>query len=266
MITSTKIEQILSICSACDTVRMEVIKNHDNNLWWPTKVTDGRLRLLIAGLSTRISYNMISTYIRVISNLIQYEYYDIEMMDDSEISSIISPLGLINTRITYLRSMITFNKNYFDSIDDYSNDDLIALISASVKGASYKVAQCCVLYLRGYYCGVMPVDSGMKDVLLPCLGFQEQKASIGHEKLRKELEYLVNDLDLTELVNANGYKGLITIPNDKPLTWWAHLVLIYYKRYFCNKHKPNLCPLCTKFSLPCLCTKKNKDGTYDDNN
>lgn len=258
MMTNEKLERILTICSSDDNVKAEVIKNHDNNLWWPTDVTDKRMRLLIAGLSTRISYNMIATYQQVIANLNKYSYTEIVNMDDESLSRIVAPLGLLNARMTYLKSMICFIENFYDRIEKYSNEELIVLISKSVHGASYKVAQCCVLYYRGYYCGVMPVDSGMKDVLLPCIGFTGHKGSIAHEILRKKLEEIVTKLDLERIIVQNGYNGLITIPKDTPLTWWAHLVLIYFKRFYCNKHKPDQCPLCKEYELPCLCCKKER--------
>lgn len=255
MMTSEKLERILYVCSSDENVKAEVVKNHDNNLWWPTDITDKRMRLLIAGLSTRISYNMIATYQQVIANLNKYSYVEIVKMDDESLSQIVAPLGLLNARMTYLKSMISFIENFYDTIDIYSNEELIELISKSVHGASYKVAQCCVLYLRGYYCGIMPVDSGMKDVLLPCIGFTGRKGSIAHEMLRKELEEIVIKLDLESIITQNGYSELITIPKDTPLTWWSHLVLIYFKRFYCNKHKPDQCPLCKEYELPCLCSK-----------
>ncbi len=258
MITSEKLKRVLDICSDNKTVRNEVIKNHDNNRWWPIDITDKRLRLLIAGLSTRVSYNMIATHEQVVTSLNRYSYDDIITVDDIDLLTVVAPLGLTKTRMTYLRSMIHFIDKFYCNIDKYSHEELIALISENVSGASYKVAQCCVLYLRGYHCGIMPVDSGMKDVLLPCIGFVEQKGNIAHEILRKELEAIVNVLELEDIVRANGYSGFITIPNNKPLTWWSHLVLIYFKRYFCNKHKPNQCPLRTEYELPCLCLKTKK--------
>lgn len=256
MITSEKLKRILAICSSDENVKAEVVKNHDNNLWWPTDITDKRMRLLIAGLSTRISYNMITTYQQVLTNLNKHSYEEIIIMDDECLSEIVSPLGLLNARMTYIKSMINFIENFYNELDKYSNEKLIELISKNVHGASYKVAQCCVLYLRGYYCGVMPVDSGMKDILLPCIGFTKRNGGIAHEILRKELEEIVKKLDLESIVNKNGYSELITIPKNTPFTWWSHLVLIYFKRFYCNKHKPDLCPLCKEYDLPCLCCKK----------
>lgn len=56
MMTSEKLERILYVCSSDENVKAEVIRNHDNNLWWPIDITDKRMRLLIAGLSTTIFY------------------------------------------------------------------------------------------------------------------------------------------------------------------------------------------------------------------
>lgn len=242
MLTQKNIYQILDICSSQEVVRKEVKKNHDNNLWWPNSVVDHRKRLLIAGLSTRISYNMIDKYREVILNLDSHSYEELCSMSDDELINIIKKLGLSNTRIKYLRSMFVFIDKYQDRFDRLNNQELIELISAEVNGASYKVAQCCTLYLRGYYSGVMPVDSGMKDMLLPCIGFDIASGALGHEIARLELERLVCDVNLKPLIEKNGYSEL-NIPCDKPLTWWAHLVLIYFKRNFCNKHKPDECPL-----------------------
>ena len=76
----TEYKNILDICSRQDSVREDVFKNHDDNMWWPLKVTDYRKRLLIAGLSTRISYNMIRSYQKVIDNLDSFNYDEIKSL------------------------------------------------------------------------------------------------------------------------------------------------------------------------------------------
>ena len=81
MITSEKLKRILAICSSDESVKEEVVKNHDNNLWWPTDIADKRMRLLIAGLSTRISYNMIATYQQVVAKLNKHSYEEIIKME-----------------------------------------------------------------------------------------------------------------------------------------------------------------------------------------
>ena len=176
-------------------------------------------------------------------------------MSEEQIVSIVKPLGLSDTRYTYVRSMIDFIEQYDEEIKTLPNDELIYLIADNVKGASYKVAQCCVLYIRNYYCGIMPVDSGMKEVLLPCLGFDHHKGSKGHETARKEVEALVEDLDL-RLLLAKGNYGDLNIPEDGPLTWWAHLVMIYYKRHYCNKRKHEECLINKELKLSSRCEKK----------
>ena len=70
--TKEEFKNIIDICSKQEKVKIAVLNNHDNNLWWPLEVEDYRKRLLIAGLSTRISYNMINTYRSVINELNSY--------------------------------------------------------------------------------------------------------------------------------------------------------------------------------------------------
>ena len=245
---------ILDICSSLDDVKEDLFKNHDDNMWWPLKINDYRKRLLIAGLSTRISYNMIESYRKVIDNLDKYTYDEIKSMSESEIINIIKSLGLSNTRYKFIRSMIDFINNYEEKLKIMSNDELIKLISEYVMGASYKVAQCCVLYMRGYYCGIMPVDSGMKDVELPCIGFEKYNTAVGHDILRKQLQNLVMNNDLRDIIIKNGYSEL-NIPDYSNASWWAHLVLIYFKRHYCNKHDSKNCPLINKLELKEMCKK-----------
>lgn len=156
--------KMIDICSKQQDVKEEVYKNHDENMWWPMSIKNGKKRLLIAGLSTRISYNMILTYKKVIKEIDTYNFEEICLMSDERLVEIVKPLGLVKSRVTFLKSMIEFIKKYYEKIDYLTNEELIDLIAKEVKGASYKVGECCTLYLRGYYCGVIPVDSGMKDI------------------------------------------------------------------------------------------------------
>ena len=130
-------------------------RRNDNNehLRWSLEVEDYRKRLLIAGLSTRISYNMIDSYRKVINDLNSYTYDEIKNMMKDEIINIIKGLGLSNARYKYLSSIIDF-------IEKYDN-----------------------------------------------------------------------------------------------ATWFCHLVLIYYKRYFFNKHNPENCPLRNHVEVKCKCRK-----------
>ncbi len=244
--------KIIDICSSQNIVKENVIKNHDDNLWWPRKVKDYRKRLIIAGLSTRISYNMIKTYMVVVDNLDEHEYEELCAMSDEELIKIIGKLGLQKARLRFSRSMFAFIKKKSKFLKEFSNNELIELIKKEVSGASYKVAQCCVLYYRGYHCGVVPVDSGMKDMLLPCLGVNLPKGSRGNEKGRKILESCVkSNPELRSLVFKNEYDKKIEM--HYPLFWWTHLVLIYYKRFFYNKHCSKNCPLKKEFIIKGVC-------------
>jgi len=242
LIDSNKLYQVLDLCSVEPLVRDSVIKNHDNNLWWPLDIVDYRKRLIIAGLSTRISYNMIDKYRKVIYEIDSLSYDTFISLGEEKIKSIIKPLGLYNTRYKYITSMIDYISKTGDKIFEYDHDFFIKELSNNVIGASYKVAQCCLLYIGDYHNGIMPVDSGMKDMLLPGIGFNIKGGAIGHEIVRKDLTKLIKELDLSELIKKNNY-NMLNIPCDSPLTWWAHLVLIYYKRFFCNKHQPSECKL-----------------------
>ncbi len=252
--TKEEFKKIISICSSMPDVKIDVFKNHDNNMWWPLEIDDYRKRLLIAGLSTRISYNMINSYRNVINKLNEYSYNQIKAMSKEDLIKIIKGLGLSNTRYIYIESMINFIEKYNNEILEMSNDELIELIAKNVSGASYKVAQCCVLYMRGYYCGIMPVDSGMKDVELPCLGFTKYNNALGHDILRKQLQGLVEKNNMEDIILENGYNEL-NIPDYNNASWWAHLVLIYFKRHYCNKHKPEECPLAKSVNVGCKCKK-----------
>ena len=238
---------IIDICSNLPDVQVEVRKNHDDNLWWPQYVTDWRLRMIIAGWSTRISYNMIGTYKRIVSDVFSIGYENLITMPDQELRSLIGPLGLFDTRKKYLNSMVTFLEK-FDNKDEplliKENNELIKLIAENVNGASYKVAQCAVLYAKGYHCGVFPVDSGMKDLVGPCIGLDLPSGTIANEAMRLFFENTINKVstELRQIVNKNGYSNL-AIPNSGAPVWWAHLVLIYFKRLYCNKKKYLVCPL-----------------------
>ncbi len=238
---------VISTCANLPEVRREVFKNHDNNLWWPTTTKDWRLRMVIAGWSTRVSYNMISTYQRVVSDAINIGYESLCRMSDEDLENIVGPLGLFTARRDYLKSL----KQFVDELKDQavspfeiSNDDLIDMFARRVRGANYKVAQCAVLYAKGYHCGIFPVDSGMKDMLGPCLGLHLPRGPVAHEIMRKHIETILNtnSTDYYNLALRTGYGELSIAENIAPI-WWAHLVLIYFKRLYCNKKNPIQCPL-----------------------
>lgn len=239
--------KILDVCGNVPAVRNEVLKNHDNNLWWPLDVTDWRLRMVVAGWSSRISYNMIATYRRVVSNVNLEGYDTLVHMSAPELQNLIGSLGLFESRRQYLSSLQSFLDSMTQrgiSVIDLPADELIRLIAQEVKGANFKVAQCAALYAKGYHCGIFPVDSGMKDMLGPCLGLRLPSGPFAHEVMRQHIEKLVNGMphELVSLAKQSGYTEL-NIPQNQAPMWWAHLVLIYFKRIFCNKKEPSVCPL-----------------------
>ena len=238
--------EALATCAGQPDVREEVLRNHDDNRWWPRGVEDWRLRMVLAGWSTRVSYNMISTYQSVVSQAVGIGYETLCRLGSDELCDLVGSLGLFRARNQYLRSL----RSFIDTLDTDSepltlpNDILISRMAEEVKWASYKVAQCAVLYAKGYHCGVFPVDSGMKDMLGPCLGMQLPSGPIAHEIMRKRIEQLLNGSPnrTYDLARNTGYSAL-DLPADTAPTWWAHLVLIYFKRLYCNKRSPTLCPL-----------------------
>lgn len=231
-----QIEKVLKILAGDKELQEEVGKNFSNNLWWPSNVEDKRLRLIIAGLSTRVSYSMIESYRKVINNLISIGFDKFKEFSDDEKIEAIKPLGLSATRLKYINSMYNFIDNH-KNLNILEEDEFISFVNKEVTGASYKVAQCCLLYYKGYPNSIMPVDSGMKDVLLPCLGYEKQKSGIGHEYARKELEKDVAVIDKKKFIDENELNI-----DENAFNWWAHLSLIYYKRKYCNK-KNQYCPL-----------------------
>jgi endonuclease III-like uncharacterized protein/thymidylate kinase len=267
MPSHNELETIIDLCSQQDNVRSEVLKNHNDNLWWPLKVSDWRIRMLVAGLSTRVSYRMVGKYISVVDTLNKYSFDKIKTMDEREFRKIVKSIGLQDNRVVYWKSLIAFfNKLDDENInhDQLSNDEFIQLIQENVNGAGYKVAQCCVLYARGYYCGVMPVDSGMKDVLGPCLGFSYKKSgAISHEIFRKQLEGLIRKVNCKQIASKNNYKDLL-VPDTQYLTWWTHLVLIYFKRLYCNRRDYMQCPLRNfnhnELNIGKMCFKENPES------
>lgn len=237
--------EMIKIMACDDNVKDHVILNHDNNKWWPNFVIDWKLRMLIAGLSTRVSYSMVNTYAKVVDNINSFSYDELLKIKDDDFLKLVRSIGLSDARLKFKKSLFYFLERINaseKSICEFDTEELINQIANNVDGASYKVAQCCVLYAKGYYCGIMPVDSGMKDVLGFCLGFDYPKNNKGHDIFRLQLENLVHKIDFWDLANELGYTSNCNIPL-KNQTWWVHLVLIYYKRFYCNKCNPSKCLL-----------------------
>ena len=251
--------RIIKIMASQDNVKSAIRNSHDNNPWWPIDVKDWKIRMIIAGLSTRVSFRMLSTYEMVINKLKKIPFDELKEIPDKAILSIIKPLGLSDSRIKFIRSMIDFIESE-QSIMDMKDDELIKLISNNVVGAGFKVGACCVLYARGYYCGIIPADSGIKDYLAPCIGLNTTKTPFGHELARYQFEEISAQLNLQQTARDLNY-GDLNFPDNIALTWWYHLATINYKRYFCNNKKPDECPLKKDKKLSdkmgSMCSKNN---------
>ena len=239
-------------------VRAAVEANHDDNRWWPLSVSDWRVRMTVAGWSTRVSYAMIDTYSGVVSQADALGWDRLAGLDDGEVTALVRPLGLAATRVRYLRSLAGFVAAAdADGTDlaDMQPADLVRMLAAGISGAGYKVAQCAALYARGYHCGIIPADSGMVTKLAPFLGIPLSAGPAAHEELRQLLEASTTAMAgrYRDLAARLGYR--VTIPDEAPPTWLVHLVLIYFKRLYLNKPPAALCqarPACDAF-LDCSC-------------
>lgn len=233
----------IAIIARQPEVRRAVLHSFSNNPWWPKSIKDWRVRMIVAGLSTRVSFRMLNTYEKVIRHLKKYDFDELHKMDDEDIIRIIKPLGLTNNRIKFLRSISEFIIRHGESILNISPDQAIQLIDNEVTGASYKVGACCVLYAKGYYSGIIPVDSGLKDMFAPCIGLPTCSGKLGHELIRYQLEELASQLLIKDIAQIAGGYDQLNLSTAGASNWWLHLVLINYKRHHCNKRQPSTCPL-----------------------
>ncbi|MEU6573622.1 hypothetical protein [Streptomyces sp. NPDC046805] len=247
-----RILRLVDTAAALPGVRREVEANHDDNRWWPTSISDTRMRMLVAGWSTRVSYRMIDTYATVVTNANALGFDALADATDREVAGLVRPIGLTTARVDYLRSLTDlvrrWNKDAIDpTAGGVGTDELIATFAEQVHGASFKVAQCALLYARGYHCGIIPVDSGMVTRLAPALGIALPSGPSAHEELRHRLEAAVRIRPGDFRTLADRHHHGVTIPADTAPTWWVHLVLIYFKRLFLNGPSRRLCtrrPLC----------------------
>jgi endonuclease III len=249
VLTSTLSDRVFDVVAhvaALPDVQEAVEANHDDNRWWPRHITDPRMRMLVAGWSSRVSYSMVDTYARVVADANTLGFDTMAGLPDNQLTDLVRPIGLPAARIRYLRSLTDFlNQLAEEGTDPHTVDidELINRFAAEVRQASFKVAQCAVLYARGYHCGVMPVDSGMVTRLAPVLGLTLPLGSVAHERMRTVLQACVHDRpdEYRHIADQHGYA--VTIPDTVVPTWWAHLVLIYFKRLYLNRPGPRLCPV-----------------------
>jgi hypothetical protein len=253
-----RVYALVARAAAQPDVRPAVEANHDDNRWWPRSVSDWRVRMAVAGWSTRVSYSMIETYSGVVARADSIGWDGLMALDEGAVTSLVRPLGLAASRVSYLRSLVGFLGHADAAGTDLPGMDageLVRLLAASIHGAGYKVAQCATLYARGYHCGIIPVDSGMVTKLAPFLGVPLSPTPIAHEQFRELLEASTSAM-------ADRYKDLaarlgfqVRIPDDANPTWFVHLVLIYFKRLYLNRPGPRVCqlmPACDSF-LDCGC-------------
>ena len=66
--TAERVHAFVARAAAQPDVRAAVEANHDDNRWWPRSVSDWRVRMAVAGWSTRVSYSMIETYSSVVAH------------------------------------------------------------------------------------------------------------------------------------------------------------------------------------------------------
>lgn len=238
-----KVAAFTTKVAALPEVKVAVEDNHDQNRWWPTTITDPRTRMLIAGWSTRISYAMVDAYAAVAMRTNALGFDTVAGFDDAHLRDLIRPLGLPEARISYLRSLAIFlGKQDPSNLMSEPTDELIARFAKNVNQASFKVAQCAVLYARGYHCGIIPVDSGMVTKLAPALGLTLPSGPVAHETMRRLLEAAVADRPKVYRDLAQLERYQVTIPDEAAPTWFAHLVLIYAKRTHLNQCSSRLCP------------------------
>ena len=253
-----RVYSLVSCAARQDDVRAAVEANHDDNRWWPLSVSDWRVRMMVAGWSTRVSYAMIDTYSGVVARADSLGWDALTAMDDKAVTALVRPLGLAASRVGYLRSLAAFVASADaagTSLAGMCAADLVPLLEAGIRGAGYKVAQCAALYARGYHCGIIPVDSGMVTRLAPFLGIPLASGPAAHEQLRQLLESATAAMGgrYKDLAARLGYQ--VRIPRDADPTWFVHLVLIYFKRLYLNHPGPRLCPhrpACDAF-LGCRC-------------
>jgi hypothetical protein len=244
--------------AALPDVRAAVEANHDENRWWPTSVRDWRIRMAVAGWSSRVSYAMVGTYADVVAHADAIGWDALVTLDDEDLTRLVRPIGLPAARARYLRSLGCFVRESARAGVDLAGvtpDDLIASFAGQVSGAGYNTAQCAVLYARGYHCGVIPVDSGMVTKLAPLIGIALPAGPRACEHLRGLLQSAVAAEPDTYRDLAARLRYQVSIPPPAQPTWFAHLALIYFKRLYLNRPSSRLCPrrpACPAL-IECLC-------------
>lgn len=240
-ISNTFLKHVVGELVTLEDVAHEVKRNYSQNLWWPEDIADIKLRALLAGWTTRVSYSSISSYQNVVERCRAFSFETISKMSDDEVIKLVAGIGLPAARIKYLRSLSAFVDNHAsDYLLTEDADVAIDQFANSVEGAGYKVAQCAVLYARGYHCGIIPIDSGLCEMLAPSVYEPYLPYGKGHEVVRKRLEEFCRDCGPYLQMQALHHLNLPYAHVPNPPTWWLHLLLIYYKRLYWNRGKSAL--------------------------
>jgi hypothetical protein len=209
--SAERVYSLVACAARQPDVQAVVEANHDENRWWPLSVADWRVRMTAAGWSTRVSYSMISTYADVVRCADSLGWSGLTALDDEALAAVVRPLGLISSRVSYLRSLAGFVSHAEAAGTDLAGmppEELVRALAAGVRGAGYKVAQCAALYARGYHCGIIPVDSGMVSRLAPFLGIRLRAGPGAHEQLRHLLQDGTGAMPdrYREIASALGYR------------------------------------------------------------
>lgn len=236
-LSETLLLEVVQDCCGLEEVREEVEKNYLNNRWWPVTVSDWRLRMLVAGWSTRVSYAHIIHYEDVVHKVNDLGWEGLQRLGEGELRELVKPLGLPSSRLQYFFSLRTFIEGIssFSEFSETPHDEAIERFAREVDGSGYKVAQCAILYAKGYHCGIIPVDSGMVEMLQPLIPVRLPQAAIAHDILRRWLEEIVVSRSQDFHSIAAECRFNLEISEEITPTWWVHLVLIYYKRLHWNK-------------------------------
>lgn len=261
------VQQAIILAGQLPDVQREVEANFANNRWWPAEYEDPILRMLLAGLSTRVSYSNINSYTEVTKAIHRIGSVRLGQMSEAEFCDLVRPIGLGDARWQLWCALMELDKEVggVASLKQLENDDLIKFLQEKVKGVGYKVAQAMVVCLKGYYCGVFIVDSGLKDIFASCIGITPRRGPIGHEDVRVLFERAISEMGVERVAGvawSTEIQQAILKGGIGASVWFAHLILIYFKRLYCNKAKADVCPLATSAdaSLTCnrVCLKRRR--------
>lgn len=209
----------------------------------------------MAGLSARVSYRHITTFSNVVHALGALSEQDLRSLSDARFLELVRPLGMGRARLAFWTGIRDLaDRHDLTELANWPNDALISLLSSSVEGAGYKVAQSMVVCLKGYYSGVFIVDSGLKDLFSRCVGLPFRPGAVGHEDLRHQYEAFVKSIPLssvTPLVWSPQLYEEILRSGLGATVWFAHLLLVYFKRLYCNPARVQECPIAAKVAPNC---------------